>query len=210
MLFRALATWNDETLNIATMIVGAAISVATFSILPKSIYTFLVLVSCFVHNPFSVMYHAKCSLYGHDWHSWKKDVCMIFVASIPLCLGVAAASLPFPLAITWTTYTACVAITYVEHYASQTDAELDKMDYIRHSLRILHIIMCYTIPMIIATSPYYFGVIIPLLIGGALYALKIPERYLPRFRTVGQSTQIMHVCIIIAHVYVYMFVNSMQ
>jgi hypothetical protein len=103
----------SEAVNAGTMIIGAALSVTTFWMLPKSMPTILVLVSCFVHNPFSVAYHLKCATAGHDWDSWKWDVCMIFVASVPLCLAISLRALPLPTALMWTAYTACVAATYV-------------------------------------------------------------------------------------------------
>lgn len=210
----ALIQWNAETLNIYTMICGLGLSCICFITIPISIPSSLIFISCLLHNPYSVTYHIHCSAFKHDWTKWKNDVSAIFIAGIPLTAAMALSTLPFPIALTYTAFTATIAISYRDYYMSRTPEDLENLDYHIHSMHIAAIIACFTFPMVIGTliaetrgrKAAFCGVVASLFIGGVLYAKKIPESWYPQTKiTCGTSNHIMHVCIIIAHVCHYMY-----
>lgn len=210
VLIQSLVRWNAETFNIYTMLLGCAVSMYIFARFPKTISSLCVLLTCLAHNPYSVRYHMYTSLYGHDWSKWKDDVCAIFTGSVWLTLAMALSTFPVPLALMYTTFAACVATTFKEQYTGLADADLERLDYYKHSMRIGVIIMVYCAPMLFGGMRriwYLVYVIVSLGIGGAVYANKVPESF-GFGKTLGNSNHIMHVCIIVAHVCHYFYVRE--
>lgn len=151
------------------------------------------------------------SIHGHDWTKWKHDVCAIFIASIPLSLGMVISTISttalMPLAMMYTAFVACVAITYYEFYMNLDEHDLERLDYQAHSMRIGVIIVCYCFPMLfggLARLKYCVIILLVLGVGGYLYANKIPETWGTDPR-IGNSNHLMHICIIVAHVCNYLY-----
>lgn len=172
-----------------------------------------------VHLPFSVGYHIFECMSQDTLKKWRRlDVSFIFISSIFLTFALAFFALP-----TWATVlvTALAAIvTAAAIYKQDHLTAQEQLDQTFQTKYIATIVIIYLIPMVwksftdlmtygTLTAPIIatITVFVSLTIGGYLYATGFPESRFPRtFDIWGNSHNLMHVCITVAHVAEFAFI----
>ena len=217
---------HNELINAWTMIIGSLISLGIFiyalhspamTITDKFAFTCLFL-SAIVHMPFSVGYHLFSPISNQVFIAWRRlDLSFIFIASILLTYALSH----YVFSRKWTTImTSLSAITASVAIYNIYDDNNTNVERRSQSLLVGLIICVYMTPMVyqfykefpeittrsIATITTFAS----LLVGGFVYALNFPECLFDQvFDIIGQSVNIMHICIIIAHISEFVFVYSM-
>lgn len=222
-LYKSLFTLHNESVNIWTMIIANIISI---NLLAYSISTthhshwhaFIALYLCsFIHLPFTVGYHLFLPKSPETYNIWRKlDLSFIFISSIFLTYALSVHALSFIA-----TYFLCLSSIFCTLFAIRHISKLkpkQKLDKITHTCFISTIVLIYLTPMVITcfkSNSHIFTVctittIISLLGGAFAYAFNIPERFCPGcFDFFGSSHNIMHIGLIIAHIFEFIFIYSL-
>lgn len=212
-----LLSWHNETLNAWTMILGSAVSLAlwgwSFSFTAcrpdAQMVFFTLMLSGVVGTPASVQYHLMCSVSADSKHACRRaDVRCIFLASTLLTFALALFVLPLWGTCILVLLSARLCIDTWLHYPGTDD------DKIALARRLAKTVGMYLAPMAFAFCvhglPHFWAALLSLAVGASLYVANVPERWAPGcFDHVGQSHQLMHLCIIAAHVTEFMFVRRL-
>lgn len=207
---KSLFAWHSETINAWTMICGNIFSFAALLYVlnidqPSNInkipfITFW--LSAALHAPFSIGYHLFMPISESTCNTWRKlDISFIYITTFLLTFSLSYFTMPLCLTILFTTTSTAVA----------TYALSKNFNNVLHRSLNVKLVGCnmiiYMMPMILTGR--FLPVLASLAIGGFVYANCIPECYSHgTFDLVGRSHQIMHVCIIIAHVYEFWFIRE--
>lgn len=217
---KRLYTPNDELVNAWTMIFGSCIScIMLYNVGVGAPFTLiLVTASAIVHLPWSVGYHIFNSVSPQCATQWRTmDIIFIFVSGFMLCVSLGYYAFPLH------TYINVVSTCFVVCVVGITKT-IDN----RSNANLGHIILpyiallcaCYVSPMILYCTVYSHGksecsvhciaVIASLVLGAYVFAKELPQKLYPgKFNLIGNSHNIMHICIIIAHINEFQFVKKL-
>lgn len=215
----SLFMWHTETLNAWIMIAASTMSLLgttyvctnTQSSSCKSLM--LLTASALVHLPFSVGYHLFISMDRQVSNLWRRlDTCAIFWSSVLLAASLGSVVFPHWLQVVHVGGTAMIAWNASLQFWKTPD-DIDQLDERSHVKLILSVVACYLGPMLIGAtqnmlmSMYTLGTIASLGLGSWMFATMWPQRRWPgRFDLIGHSHQLMHVCVLFAHLFEFLFV----
>lgn len=201
----------NESTNAITMMIASIISCGLYAYalntrcstwFDVSVYSAF-LASCLVHAPFSIGFHTFRCISAETKERWRKlDLSFVLIASIFLTFALSAHVFPIHMTLFLTalsSFVACIGI-YVIHNRH----DVANKYFIIGCISVP--VMIYLLPMVIHASVWTTVTIGALLCGMLVYVTSIPERFSPgRFDTVGHSHNIMHICLIVAHVAEFMW-----
>lgn len=212
-------SWHNETINAWTMIASAIVSLSlylwviprTSTLFEKFVFTAF-LISCLIHLPFSLMYHLRMHISKEEKLGARKlDITFIFIASIFLTFALGA----FVLPIHFTTMLTCLSVYLAVKVIKDYDGHEEDKWYI--TMMLAKCVAVYLTPVVIATinnlvhPVYAFSIILSLAIGAFVYVYQIPERFAKEtFDYVGQSHQIMHLTLLVAHLAEFCFLYKLM
>lgn len=204
----SLFRWHNESSNAWTMVVLALASLClTLTAANLDAATMCLTAAVLMHCPFSV----GCSLStpidkatGSAWKRW--DWCALNAAAVPITFGLGYHGMPALLCALNVGVTLRLAIGNVRR-PGRAD---------RRARALIPLVLSFNFPILFHCARPFArecarGVLGSLLIGGAAYSLKIPERWFPgAFDYAGSSHHLMHVMLIVAHAYQHRFVASLM
>lgn len=222
----ALFAWHTETMNAWTMIFCGATSclllhrvvvredVSIGQAFPFACITFAVVL----HMPFSVGFHLFRGMNPTVYNLWRRlDQAFIFIACVPLCLGLC-----YCVFSAWATLVNVLVTTVVAIVGCREVWRLKPDFRRRKSSMVLFVgsgVLCSWFPMLYVgardlamqrlslSAAAAAGVIISLGFGSYAYASSVPEKFAPgKFDFFFSSHQIMHWTVLIARICEYAFV----
>lgn len=217
--------WTMITSNIMSFVALIFVihsSSSTFDQHPSFLIPFIAwYLTSALHMPFSVGYHLFCPMSKENFYKWRRlDVSFIFIASI--CLTVGLSFFVFPV---WGTVVLTIVALMITIIAIRNqDHLIVNLDMKFQAKYIASIVCVYITPMIFQagsdlleykgqlTVPVISTIVVieSLFFGSIMYATGFPEsRYPKRFDEIGSSHQIMHTCILIAHLAEFAFIYHM-
>jgi predicted membrane channel-forming protein YqfA (hemolysin III family) len=220
-----LFQWHNETLNAWTMIAAWLISSATYgNILYTSRHNMTwaqhsacaaLYLSCLLHMPMSVSYHTFCYMSEGVKAFWlRMDVGFILLACVLQTYATAILVMrPEHVRVLLTLITSIATYginkLHTQYSTVTTTGELDhKKDLsllVGTASVVSHIPVMYGAFILrdVRWMQAFVGVSMSLALGVVVYVFAIPERWSAtgRFDMVGQSNQIMHVMVTIAHLF---------
>lgn len=196
----------DEVLNAATMVMNSCMLWNAYKQHPdlNNQKTKLLLCANLLHMPFSVLYHLTL----HDM-AYYGDVFMIFVLAVSSCMSIVN-KLPISgkrkkLHTVGSGLIACKGFIDIFDNTSSGFCRL------RHSLYVGLSLIPGMLPLFMY-KPLVVGlkINVPLILGGLMYAFKIPDRFFKRKIHVCNSHHLMHVAIGIMTIQTYMFLRDQK
>lgn len=206
-------TFNNETMNALTMIIGLIIATILYVFFaPANNSLFLLFYfSVLLHVPISVTYHTLCNNIEIKIveTSLKLDITATFTSSLILAYVLSACVFKSKHLFYLALFTYIISM-YILHFSSFKLRDISKAWFASF---FSVIVICYLLPMLYVKSVYGIVASIALLIGGLVYIFEIPERYVDKelkdlLSYVGNSHNILHICLIIAHVAEFFFLKS--
>jgi predicted membrane channel-forming protein YqfA (hemolysin III family) len=227
---------HNETLNAWTMIIGSIISsyylyyymnILKFNCFLDKIPFYYLWLSSILHMPLSVGNHLFLCINKKTFVFWKKiDLIGIFFVSVLLTFGFSYFVFKNPFITIYLTLFSFILYSIATILISNRDYD-QGIEKFLHTIGISFIVIIYLIPIIINTiydysnfntflefiynSIYFHNSIIiigSLLLGAIIFILQIPEKYYPyTFDIIGNSHQLMHLTLIIAHIAEYKFLE---
>jgi adiponectin receptor len=220
----SLFQYHTETVNAWTMILTTVASVCATAVIsclePDASFVFAVFtLSAVLHMPFSVGFHLFTPISISVFNLWRKmDVCAIFIVSILLTFSLAYYVLPWWGVLVNVGVAVAIAVAAVIFFWSTRDDEV--LDPTMHAAFVGLIVLCYTFPMVYATSSSMrrgrmtvataiitVGVFLSLGISAYCYSTGFPQCRAPgRFDVWGHSHQVMHAGVTVAHFLEFAFI----
>jgi predicted membrane channel-forming protein YqfA (hemolysin III family) len=185
---------HNETLNAWTMIANGIISMYLYSCSNKNVDDFIFMLSCIVHAPVAFAYHTlmpQSQVVRKKWLARDNRAVMVtsFLLSISLARDIRE---KFVLG----------SLSAVVLIASPNAASFRKTDIVAPMLMSIFI---YCTPLVIHFNKYSAGVLGSLLTGLVLYATDFPEVVFDKMDLYLPSHALMHICLIMAHVFGFFF-----
>lgn len=211
--FASMLTLHEETLNAWTMVFGLFVACGLYLISPMNYIFTLLFTSVMIHVPISFTYHTILCIEDERLKSiWLRlDLLMTFTAS--LILIYIFASRVFHTMVT-TGFIVTGAYIYGKHIMNSWVLGNCGQCKISVAKQLASIVALYIIPLLygffVMDNIYGLAASVCVISGGTIYALQIPERWVDiknrnAITLVGNSHQIMHITLIIAHICEYMF-----
>jgi len=209
-----LFSWHNQTVNAWTMILVSVFSISAFSFLVVSrgcdILPFACLtIAAIIHIPFTLGYHLLMPISKEVYVKWRHlDSAFIFIGLCFLCFGLSYYIFPMPVVLVLTGISTVVAYKSIKNIQCVQGA-YNKKKQAKLVATMIMVCLCPLLCTCIQLECWlYMAIIIgSFVVGGYIYAEHIPERFFPRtFDYIGSSHNIMHVCILMAHVVMYIVV----
>ena len=220
---KSLFQLHTESVNAWSMILASALSVCgtvyMYVTHPSAFPIFAIFTSsAVIHLPFSVGYHLFTSMDRSTFHKWRQyDV--IAMMSVCVLLAYSLGYFVFPpwLCYMNTGYTCVLVIKGVKQFAGLSDEH--DLDPLTHSKSLCMIVASYCVPLMYSLirdlvhlemhlSTYCTaGISLGLLFSGWAYSSRWPQKLSPgRFDVWGHSHQVMHIGILLCHLFEFMFI----
>ena len=222
---KSLFQAHTETINAWSMIIGNMMSVIlTVYVCCVHVKAFAVPVfivfalSPLIHLPFSLGFHLFMPIGIDVFSEWRKlDVTAIFACSVLLTFSLSCFVLPWWGTLLITMVTAAVAGAAVRNFGAISDDYI--LDHAKHSVLVSTVVICYWFPMAFAlvrdaldnsftlSSAMTVGVVTMMTAAAYCFSVGFPEILAPGlFDVLGHSHQLMHLAIIIAHFFEFVFI----
>lgn len=213
----SLFQWHNETINAWTMIWVSLWSISSFSYIKFvlnvsgiNLIPFACLcISALVHMPFSVGYHLLRPISLEQCTKLRYlDNLFICIGLCFLCFSLSFFTFPFPATIAYTG--TCVLIAYT--ISKKIDMSPNALNTSKQAGNVSLITSFCMFPLLVACVKLGLWTelvvcLSSLVLGAFVYTKRIPEIWYPyTFDYIGNSHNIMHVCILIAHVVEYIVV----
>ena len=220
-----LFTLHNESISIVTMILANFVatllfvySLIHFPYSLKCLSAFFALyMTSTLHLPFSVGYHLFLPISPSVYNLWRRlDLIFIFVSAILSTYALSILSTPYFVTIILTI--SSIIISSIAWKYIYKLREYEQLNKVRHTLLIASVVMIFILPMIYKSITSEFGyiqistigTIISLLTGAIVYAKNIPESLCAeKFDILCNSHSIMHLCLIAAHVFQFIFIFTL-
>lgn len=227
---------HNETLNAWTMIIGSIISsyylyyymnLFQFSCNLDKIPFYCLWLSSILHMPLSVGNHLFLCINKKTFTLWKKiDLIGIFFVSVLLTYSFSYFIFKNIFITLYLTLFSFLIYSFATITISNKDYNKG-INKLLHTIGIGFAVCIYLLPIIINiiydfnnynsfldyinNSKYLYNIIIilsSLFCGAILFILQIPEKYYPyKFDIIGNSHQLMHITLIIAHIAEYKYLE---
>lgn len=227
---------HNETLNAWTMIIGSIISTyylyyyinnILFELKYYQIPFYSLWFSSIFHMPLSVGNHLFLCINKKVFKLWKKiDIIGIFFVCVLQTLSFSFYVFKNPFNTFYLTFFSFMLYSVATIIVSNREYD-NGIEKVLHTTGIGIMIFIYLIPIIfnlyldyfkyntilefIINSKFFYNsiiIILSLVFGGFIYVKQIPEKYYPyTFDIIGNSHQIMHLTLIIAHIAEYKFLE---
>lgn len=177
-----------EFVNCITMIVGSIVSTVLFIHHPFYIFW----IANIIHMPFSVGYHFFLT------DIWRTlDIIFIYITSCMYCYIFSYYVFSFETTLLLTNMCCFVALYFIYDIIKNYNKPI--VNKLEHAIKILYVVLFYLTPLIYSFDIYSAITITSLLIGFLFYSNPFTLKYI-------DSHNIMHFCIVIAHIAEYMFI----
>lgn len=219
--FASMLSMHEETLNAWTMVFGLVVSMGLYYwISPRTWLFKLLMLSVLIHVPVSFTYHTMLCVQDPALQNFwfKLDILMTFASSLVLIFIFTSSVFGFGEAgvLVFMTLGALIfGLHLVQSWGYKCKNLLCKVSVAKE---IAAIVILYLVPLLYGFFVYgnMWGLmaVICVVLGGVMYALQVPERWVSeagrnRITMVGNSHQLMHILLVVAHVCEFFFVMGL-
>lgn len=204
---KSLFEFHNETISVWIMIIASMVSIM-LTIKEKDVALKVLTLSAVLHLPFCVLNHIANPIdRNHNYIYRKLDVIAIFLVSIlvTFSLGYHTIETKYLIILMLISMLICLMSSY--YILTHDNYDLESVDRITHTVGVGLAVAVYLIPMFIATykDRKHLSKLLTVLgafgTGALFFACGIPERFIPGgLDLVGNSHQLMHITLLIAHI----------
>ena len=209
----------NESVNAITMVVAAFISCGLYvyalhnyckTWFDVTVYSAF-LASCLIHAPFSIAFHTFRCISKEQKDYWRNlDISFVLIASVFLTFALSAFVFSTQITLALTALSGIVACVGIHIITTMHHTFHDASKTYKYTIVgcVIIPILIYLIPMVFSMNKWAALTIGALLCGLFVYVAAIPERLSPgTFDSFGHSHNIMHMCLIVAHVGEFLFMQ---
>lgn len=209
-----LFSWHNETLNAWTMIFAGVVAMGVWVVFaPIELPFILLLTSACVCVPTSVLYHLKCNE-SEECRAFHRHLDITFIGVASVFLTAAFSAYILPSIISLVLVMGCAYTTLAFWYSRHNTVTYTK----NHVLQsVATFVGFYLFPIVVASMQtpsqnlrFLLGIVSSLGLGAWMYVKHFPENVVPTLDYIGNSHQLMHLCLIVAHIFEFSFLLKMQ
>ena len=215
-----LITIHNETINAWTMVLGGIVAIylwltthLSYKLAFEESFVFtLFMLSALIVIPFSVKYHCMCCIsYSTKAATRRNDTISVLGASFLLAIALSWFVFPFYITI----ILGCSSLYIILQACRLYSGENNNKQLIAQTLGAGVFLYLLPVMYMAIIKPYQYNMYLvrilgSLCIGGVLYVTCVPEIWIPNvFDFVGNSHQLMHILLILAHYFEYQFLKSL-